>query len=144
MVASIQAMHDDLMRRYAVKEFVPHKMLDEELVDQILNAARLAPSSMNLQPRKFIIVTDRLLRRKLYEQACNQVKVTESSHLLVLCHRKQITQEYIEHLVQHTAQERGQSLVDLEGYRGMLMGRQEKQTLEQMAIMAKQQVYLAL
>ncbi|WP_281747103.1 NAD(P)H-dependent oxidoreductase [Helicobacter suis] len=45
-----------LHRRFACKKFDPDYSLSQEVLDQILEAARLAPSSYNTQPWEFIVL----------------------------------------------------------------------------------------
>ena len=41
----------------------------QELIEQVLEAARWAPSGMNMQPWEFVVVTDEELRRQVGRQA---------------------------------------------------------------------------
>ncbi|WP_163531497.1 NAD(P)H-dependent oxidoreductase [Helicobacter suis] len=45
-----------LHRRFACKKFDPNYSLSQEVLEQILEAARLAPSSCNTQPWEFIVL----------------------------------------------------------------------------------------
>jgi nitroreductase len=45
------------------------KTIENEKIERILEAGRMAPSACNAQPWKFIVVTDRELRAKLSEAA---------------------------------------------------------------------------
>ncbi|MDD2948300.1 MAG: nitroreductase family protein, partial [Rugosibacter sp.] len=44
--------------RYATKKMNPSKVVPEEKVERILEAARLAPTSSGLQPFEIIVVTN--------------------------------------------------------------------------------------
>ncbi|PJB89605.1 NAD(P)H-dependent oxidoreductase, partial [Candidatus Roizmanbacteria bacterium CG_4_9_14_0_8_um_filter_34_12] len=49
---------NNLLWRYATKKFDPKKIVGEKDLDQLLESLRLSPSSLGLQPWKFIVVTD--------------------------------------------------------------------------------------
>ena len=68
--------------RYATKRMTGEK-LDQALVDQILEAARLAPTSAGVQPFNIISITNPELKKAIAPIAFNQPQITESSHLLV-------------------------------------------------------------
>ncbi|MZP28912.1 oxidoreductase [Heliobacterium undosum] len=54
-----------------------------EALQQMLESARRAPSAMNLQPWKFIVVTDAALREALKEAASGQSQVAQAPVVLV-------------------------------------------------------------
>ena len=57
----------------------------ENLLKEVLNAARLAPSAENAQPWKIIVVMDVLVKQKV-TQACNGQKfLVQAPVVLVLC-----------------------------------------------------------
>jgi nitroreductase len=52
--------------RYSLRKF-SDKPVEKEKILQVLEAARLAPSAVNYQPRHFIVVTDEELKAKIAE-----------------------------------------------------------------------------
>ena len=54
--------------RRTVRDFLPDPV-PQEVLDRALDAARLAPSSSNLQPWEFVIIRDPAIRRSA-EAAC--------------------------------------------------------------------------
>jgi nitroreductase len=57
----------------------------EESLKEVLTAARAAPSGVNAQPWKFVVVTDEEIKRKLV-QACNGQKfIAEAPIVIVGC-----------------------------------------------------------
>lgn len=68
--------------RYATKQMTGEKLSQLE-VDQILEAARLAPTSAGLQPFHIISISNTELKEKISPVALNQAQITQSSHLLV-------------------------------------------------------------
>ncbi|UOO93280.1 nitroreductase family protein [Vitreoscilla stercoraria] len=73
---------DALQHRSAVKRMTGEK-LDQNVVNTILEAARLAPTSAGLQPFHIVCVSDQTLKQALAPVAFNQPQITECSHLLV-------------------------------------------------------------
>ncbi|WP_274952850.1 nitroreductase family protein [Angelakisella massiliensis] len=58
--------------------------VEEEKLQQVLEAGRLAPSARNQQQWHFIAVTDKQLREKLPEACCGQTFVREAPVVLVV------------------------------------------------------------
>ena len=71
--------------RRSIKFFDPNHRITDNEIQQLLNAAILAPSAFNIQHWRFVHVTDPALRRELRAIAYNQPQVTDASLLLVLC-----------------------------------------------------------
>jgi len=61
------------------------KEIQEDLLQQVLEAGRLAPSACNNQPWKFIVVKDKNLKEKLIPACKNQKFVGEASVVIVGC-----------------------------------------------------------
>lgn len=59
------------------------KAIPKEVLNRILEAARLAPSGGNRQPWKFVVVTDSKMRKKLAEAANDQSFVSEAAVIIV-------------------------------------------------------------
>ena len=57
----------------------------QEIIDELLEAARLAPSASNLQTWKFRVVTDESTRKSLREAAFNQRFVETAPVVIVAC-----------------------------------------------------------
>ncbi|WXL25882.1 nitroreductase family protein [Ectopseudomonas mendocina] len=81
--------------RYATKQMTGEK-LDQSLVDQIIEAARLAPTSAGLQPFRIISITNPALKEKIAPLAMNQPQITQCSHLLVFVSWDTMSDERIE------------------------------------------------
>ncbi len=78
-----QTILDALHKRYAVKKFDPAKKVSEEDLQTILEAGRLAPSSLGLQPFDIIVVNNPAVRKELLKPAMGQSQITDASHLIV-------------------------------------------------------------
>lgn len=61
------------------------KDIEEEKLNLVLEAARLAPSAKNFQEWKFIVVKDKKIRQKLMVAANNQTFVGTAPVIIVCC-----------------------------------------------------------
>jgi nitroreductase / dihydropteridine reductase len=84
--------------RYATKKFNQELNLPEHRFDLLLEVLRLAPSSMGLQPWKFVVVKNKSIRRALKNCSLNQDQITDASHLIILCSLTTLDEDYIEKL----------------------------------------------
>jgi nitroreductase / dihydropteridine reductase len=107
--------------RYATKKMNPAKDVPPEVVERILEAARLAPSSSGLQPYQIIVVTNKEVLEKIQAKANNQAQITEGSHLLVFAAWDNYTPERINHHFDMTNAQRGGTNEGWENYRAMLL-----------------------
>lgn len=99
---------DALQWRYATKKFDSSKKVDQKLVDQIIEAAWLAPTSSGLQPFQVIEITNQELKKKIVPIAFDQQQVADGSHLLVFAVWDNYTEERIDKIYEYTVKERGQ------------------------------------
>lgn len=130
--------------RYAVKKFDPQKKLSEEQFQNLLEAARLAPSSYGLQPWRFVVVRDPAVRAKLKEKSWNQSQITDASHLIVFSRVDTIDEVYVDRYLDEIAKIRGVSRLVLEDFaRIMKSFLKDFGDAERIAWM-ENQVYLAL
>ncbi len=67
------------IRRYQDRE------VEEETLNRVLEAGRLAPSAKNMQEWKFIVVRDKETRAKLSEAAKGQAFIGEAPVVIVAC-----------------------------------------------------------
>ena len=135
---------DALKWRYATKVFDTSKKVPEEKMNELLEAARLAPNSFGLDAWAFVVVENPELRAKLREAAWNQAQVTDASHLVVFCRQKDLTVADGEALIKLTAETRGIDPAMLDGYKQMVIGAISGRTEEQKAEWMTKQVYIAL
>lgn len=70
--------------RRSIRSYM-QKDVEEEKIQQILEAGRLSPSASNRQEWKFIVVRDEEKRRRLAAAACGQAFVGEAPVVLVAC-----------------------------------------------------------
>lgn len=74
---------DHLQWRYATKRYKSTVKLADEQVMQLVEAARLAPTSSGLQPFEMILVKNQDVKEQLFPIAMNQMQIKECSHLLI-------------------------------------------------------------
>jgi len=107
--------------RYAAKKLDPSKPVPEALVERIVEAVRLAPTSSGLQPYELILVTNKELREKLKGAANGQGQVVDGSHLLVFAAWDTYTAERINAAFDLVNTERGFTSEGWENYRKYLL-----------------------
>lgn len=96
---TLSSILSSLRWRYAVKKFNPRKHLAKTKLEQLLEAFRLAPSSLGLQPYKIVVVENKKLRQRVYKEACDQEKVVSAPYFLVICTYRTFSQAWIDRFV---------------------------------------------
>lgn len=105
--------------RYATKK-MNGQAVPQDKVDQIIEAASLAPTSSGLQPYKIIVVTDPALKAKILPLANQQSQIIDSSHLLIFAAWDNYTAERIDNVFEHANKERGLPLSTTADYQNTL------------------------
>jgi len=77
-------VEDAIRTRRSIRKFAPRE-LDQDTIEALLEAARLAPSASNLQTWRFRVVTHPEEKRELRSRAFNQRFVEEASAVIVCC-----------------------------------------------------------
>lgn len=131
-----------LQWRYASKR-MNGQTVPREKVDRILEAIRLAPSSMGLQPYTVLVITDPQIKKSIRPIAYNQPQIEESSHLLVFAAWADITLDQVEAYIAHMAHTRRQPAEALAAFRQSLLGIIEKNTPAENYQWAARQAYIA-
>ena len=98
------------------------KAVPEDKVARILEAIRLAPSSMGLQPYAVLVVTDPEIKKQILPIANNQQQVVDSSHLLVFAAWNNITPEHVDDYVNLIAETRKVTAQSLDQFKAVLIG----------------------
>ena len=75
---------DVTRKRYSCRAY-QDKPIEREKLEQILEAARLAPSAKNLQDWRFVAVTDKETKRKIAQAANNQTFLQNAGAIIVAC-----------------------------------------------------------
>lgn len=82
---------DAIQKRFSVRKFKDYE-IEEEKLEQVMEAARLAPSARNLQEWRFVVVRDPEMREALSEAANGQRFVAEAPAVIVGC---AVTSEHV-------------------------------------------------
>jgi len=133
---------DALKWRYAVKK-MNGQPVEQEKVDQIIQAALLAPTSSGLQPFKVIVVTNQELKEKIAPVAYGQSQVVDSSHLLVFAAQENYTEAGIDEVFNRMNTERGLPLDATDAYKAQLKGMILSRSAEENFNHAARQAYIA-
>ena len=80
-----------LQFRHACKKFDPEKKIPEATLTDILECARLSPSSFGMEPWKFLVVRNPEKRQALRKACWDQGQVTDSSDVIVIVDKKDLT-----------------------------------------------------
>jgi nitroreductase len=78
------AFVEALQFRFACKLFDDSREIGRADLTYILEAGRLSPSSLGLEPWRFIVVEDATLRRRLRPSCWNQIQITTASAVIVI------------------------------------------------------------
>lgn len=95
---------DVLNRRYTTKSFDAKATLPAETIETLLESLRLSPSSINSQPWHFMVAAspeakERICAATEGQYTFNTAKVRDASLVIVLSSRFDLTDAYLEHLV---------------------------------------------
>lgn len=135
---------EDLKWRHAVKAYDPTKKVSEEQITQIVEAARLAPTSSCLQPFKVIVVRDQTVKEKLAEGALNPECMRDCSHLIIFAAWDRYTAERIDNVYNFTTDERGLPRGRFKSYTDKLKSIYLEQPAELNFAHTARQTYIAL
>ncbi len=134
----------DLHWRYSTKLFEPYRMINDRDLQELKNSLMLAPSSLGIQPWKFLIITDKELRERIRAVSWSQPQVTDASHLIVLCAIKRLDEKHIKKYINQIAEVREISPESLEQFEDLIRVHISKMTKEELLTWCKKQVYTAL
>lgn len=138
------ALLDDLKWRHAVKAYDPNKKLDKAVVEQIVEAARLAPTSSGLQQFRLVVVGNQELKEKMVAGALNPDCMRECSHVIVFAAWDEYTPERIDAIYDKTTDERGLVRGRFKRYTDMLKENFGKMSREEQFQHAANQSFIAL
>lgn len=131
--------------RYAVKKFDAAKKVPEATWNALEQSLVLAPSSFGLQPWKFVVITDPVVKAKLPAISWNQTQPADCSHMVVIAGRTEMKPADVERLVERTIALRGEGArASLAGYRDVMLSFVGRLTPDQAAGWAAKQGYIAL
>lgn len=140
----MSALTEALNWRYATKKFDANKTLSDADLQELLDVLRLSPSSYGIQPWTFVVVSDPAIRAELRKAAWDQSQVTDASHLIVLCAKKNLVKEDLDAYINDMATTRGISAEGLSGFHDMMTGSIGRHSAEGLTAWNQKQVYIAL
>lgn len=130
--------------RAAVKAFDLVKKVSDEDFAAIVEAARLSPSSLGLQPWKFVVVKNPEVRAKLREAGYGQPQFTEASHVIVFASKIDLPLTYVDQYIQDIATTRDVDLSTLDSFKQMILGSVAGKSPQEIEQWNARQVYVPL
>lgn len=132
---------EDLKWRYATKKMTGEQ-IEQEKVDAIIEAVRLAPTSSGLQPYRIIQVLNPEVKAQLRSASYDQSQVTDCSHLLVFAAFDEYTEERVNEVFAQQERERGLPQGSSDDYKNGLLAGFKSQSAEQHFQHAARQAYI--
>ncbi|EKB07777.1 hypothetical protein HMPREF9711_00067 [Myroides odoratimimus CCUG 3837] len=132
-----------LQWRYATKKYNSSVKIADEKVMQIIEAARMAPTSSGLQPFEMILIKNQELKEKLLPVIMNQSQVVDSSHVLVFAAWDAYTEERIDAVFDNVEKTRELAPGAMNDYKGFIKGNFAAMSQEKQAEHAARQAYIA-
>lgn len=134
---------DHLKWRYATKRYNSVVKLEDERVMQIVEAARLAPTSSGLQPFEMILVKNQEVKEQLVPIAMNQVQIKECSHLLIFAAWDSYTESRVDAVFDNMEAIRSLPKGEMNDFKNSVKGNFKGLTQEQQFQHAARQAYIA-
>jgi nitroreductase len=135
---------EQLNWRYATKQFDPSRKIPAADWATLEEALLLSPSSVGLQPWKFLVIDDPILRATLQPASYGQSQIVDASQLVVLATKPDLNEEDVDAHVARIAEVRGLQVADLAALKGMAMGIVTGRSADQRREWAFNQTYIAL
>ena len=138
------ALLDNLKWRYATKAYDSTKKVDQQDMDKIIEAARLAPTSSGLEQFRIIVISDQKLKEKIVPIAMDQKNIAQCSHLLVFAAWDKYTEERIDDIYNYITDQRGLPRGRFGSYTTKLKALYLPQTAEENFAHTARQAYIGL
>ncbi|WP_432722616.1 NAD(P)H-dependent oxidoreductase [Staphylococcus equorum] len=97
-----QTILDAFNFRHATKRFDASKKIEDSDFNTILEAGRLSPSSLGLEPWKFVVIQNSEIRSKLKEISWGaKGQLDTASHFVLILARKNVTakSQFVQHMI---------------------------------------------
>ncbi|WP_439480168.1 NAD(P)H-dependent oxidoreductase [Chryseobacterium aquaticum] len=133
-----------LSRRYSVKKFNPELIIPQETLLNILEAGKLAASSMGLQPYKMLVVESKEMKEKLISAFYNPSQISTCSHLIVISTKKTIEENYIHRYFNHISEVRDVPLENLNLFKKSINQYITQKSNDEIFNWAEKQSYIVL
>lgn len=129
--------------RYATKRMNGTSIEDEKL-NTILEAIKLAPSSLGFTPYSILVIKDQAIREKMLPHSYNQPQIVESDAVVVFAAWTNFNEAQVDKFMGEIAAKRNVPLESLNGFAANIKGKINNSTQEELLIWAEKQVYIAL
>lgn len=131
--------------RYATKKFDPARRIPDEVWQALEQSLVLSPSSIGLQPWKFLVVTDPTVKRQLQEASYRQAQIADCSHLVAIAVRRGIDADHVDRHIARMAEVTGATVEGLAKFRAMTLRNLDKaRAAGTLDTWQEHQVYIAL
>lgn len=144
MKMNAQELIKTLEWRYAAKVFNPDRRIPAEDWNALQESLHLSPSSLGLQMWKFLDVQDPAVRAQLREVSWGQSQVTDASHLVVFCARRDFKPEDVQRYLDRIVEVRGVTPESLDMYRARIFELVGSKSPDVLKAWLERQVYIAL
>lgn len=134
---------DNLKWRYATKRYNSEVKLEDAQVMQVVEAARLAPTSSGLQPFEMILIKNQEVKEQLFPIAMNQMQIKECSHLLVFAAWDSYTDQRVDAVFDNMEAIRELPKGEMNEFKNSIKANFKGKTQEQQFEHAARQAYLA-
>ena len=142
---SPQQLIDALNWRYATKKFDPARKIAPDVWDALEQALVLTPSSIGLQPWKFIVVTDPTVKSQLQAASYRQAQVVDCSHFVAIAVRRDLDATHVDRHIARMVEVLGVTVDSLVKFRAMTMRNLENaRTNGTLDVWQEHQVFIAL
>ena len=132
---------DDLQWRYATKK-MNGQAVDQSKIDDIIEAAKLAPTSSGLHPFKVIEIRDPEIKKQIQPIAFGQSQIVDSSHLLIFAAYDEYTSERVDSVFLQQEVERNLPQGFADDYKNGLITRFQAQSKDEHFDHAARQAYI--
>lgn len=131
--------------RYATRKFDRAKRIPDADWAALEEVLVLTPSSIGLQPWKFVVVTDQAIKDQLSIAAWKQLQPAECSHFVVFAVHRDLSPEHVDRHVARMSEVRGQEVESLGKFRDMVMRNVDKERASgRLDTWQTHQLYIAL
>ncbi len=136
-------MIQDLEWRYATKAMNGEKIDDQQRI-KILEAMRLAPTSLGLQPLKFYLIKDQESLDKLSPAAFNQPQISKADSAIVIASKKSMDDQWLDEVTELYREQRELDDQQVEEMKSRLQNYLAPMSPEQFSDWTSKQAYIAL
>ncbi len=136
-------LKESLEWRYACKAMNGTNISDDKR-NNILEAMRMAPTSLGVQPVKFYVIRDQKIKNDLVPIFNNQGQVEMSDSVIIIASKVKYDDKWLEHVMANFSQERNMEPQQLDAMTTGLRSYMSPMTDEQFAQWTTKQAYICL